>query len=133
MALDSRQIWKRIYKRTHFRSIQISLKGVFAFQISIYLYACMLSCFSCVWLLVTLWTLARQAHLSMGFSKQKYRSGLPCPPPGDLLDSENWTCISYASCMGRSASLPLALLGSLYMHIMHLIFYIYRFLHIMLK
>ena len=30
------------------------------------------------------WTVARQAALSMGFSKQKYWSGLPCPPPGDL-------------------------------------------------
>ena len=43
--------------------------------------------FSCVWLLVTLWTLSRQAPLSMAFSKEKYRSGLPCPPPGDLPDS----------------------------------------------
>ena len=29
------------------------------------------------------WTVARQAHLSMGFSRQEYWSGLPCPPPGD--------------------------------------------------
>ncbi|ELR63021.1 hypothetical protein M91_07536, partial [Bos mutus] len=27
------------------------------------------------------------APLSMGFSRQEYWSGLPCPPPGDLLDS----------------------------------------------
>ena len=33
---------------------------------------------------VTLWTVARQAPLSMGFSRQEYWSGLPCPPPGDL-------------------------------------------------
>ena len=26
--------------------------------------------------------------LSIGFSKQKYWSGLPCPPPGDLPDPE---------------------------------------------
>ena len=32
----------------------------------------------------TLWTEARQAPLSMGFSRQEYWSGLPCPPPGDL-------------------------------------------------
>ena len=32
----------------------------------------------------TLWTVARQAPLSMGFSRQEYWSGLPCPPPGDL-------------------------------------------------
>ena len=29
-------------------------------------------------------TVARQAPLSMGFSRQEYWSGLPCPPPGDL-------------------------------------------------
>ena len=35
-------------------------------------------------LFVTLWTIACQAPLSMGFSRQEYWSGLPCPPPGDL-------------------------------------------------
>ena len=30
--------------------------------------------------------LACQATLSMGFSRQEYWSGLPCPPPGDLSD-----------------------------------------------
>ena len=33
---------------------------------------------------MTLWTVARQAPLSMGFSRQEYWSGLPCCPPGDL-------------------------------------------------
>ena len=32
------------------------------------------------------WTVARQAPLSMGFSRQEYWSGLPCPPPRDLPD-----------------------------------------------
>ena len=32
----------------------------------------------------TLWTVAHQAPLSMGFSKQEYWSGLPCPLPGHL-------------------------------------------------
>ena len=39
---------------------------------------------SCVRILVTLWTVARQAPLSMGFSRQEYWSGLPFPSPGDL-------------------------------------------------
>ena len=30
------------------------------------------------------WTVANQASLSMGFSRQEYWSGLPCTPPGDL-------------------------------------------------
>ena len=34
----------------------------------------------------TLWTVACQAPLSMGFSRQEYWSGLPCSPPRDLLD-----------------------------------------------
>ena len=47
----------------------------------------MLSHFSCVWLFVTPWTVACQSSLSMGFSRQEYWSGMPCPPPGDLPDT----------------------------------------------
>ena len=35
---------------------------------------------------MTPWTVACQAPLSMGFSRQEYWSGLPCPSPGDLPD-----------------------------------------------
>ena len=35
---------------------------------------------------MTLWTVACQTPLSMGFSRQEYWSGLSCPPPGDLPD-----------------------------------------------
>ena len=62
--------------------------------------ACMLSCFSCVWLCATLWTVAHQGSLSMGFSRQAYWIGLPCPPPGDLLDP-GIKHKSYFSCFGR--------------------------------
>ena len=43
----------------------------------------------CAWsnshvqLFVTQWTVARQALLSLAFSRQEYWSGLPCPPPGE--------------------------------------------------
>ena len=47
---------------------------------------CVLNHFSHVWLFVTLWTVAPQAPPSMGFSRQEYWNGLPCPPPGDLPD-----------------------------------------------
>ena len=43
--------------------------------------------FSYIRLFVTLWTIAHQASLSMGFPSQEYWSGLLCPPPGDLSDS----------------------------------------------
>ena len=52
-----------------------------------------------------LWTVARQAPLSLGFSRQKYWSGLPCPPPGDLPDSGTEPMSSAVSV----DSLPLAL------------------------
>ena len=38
-------------------------------------------------LCATLWTVAPQAPLSMGFSRREYWSGLPFPSPGDLPDS----------------------------------------------
>ena len=38
-------------------------------------------------LFATPWTVARQAPLSMGFSRQEYWSGLPFPSPGDLPNS----------------------------------------------
>ena len=38
----------------------------------------------CVWLLLTLWTVACQTLLPMGFFRQEYWSGLPFSPPGNL-------------------------------------------------
>ena len=46
----------------------------------------MVNHFSCVRLCATLWTVTCQAPLSMRFSRQEYRSGLPYPSPGDLPD-----------------------------------------------
>ena len=48
--------------------------------------SCMQSHFSCVRLFVTLWMVAHHAPLSMGFCRQQYWHGLPCPPAGDLPD-----------------------------------------------
>ena len=56
---------------------------VISAQWSLTLYA-MLSHFSHVQPFSPLWTIAHQAPLSMGFSRQEYQSGLSCPPPGDL-------------------------------------------------
>ena len=46
------------------------------------MHACVLSRLSRVQLFVTLWTVAHQAPLAMGCSRQQYWSGLPYPPPG---------------------------------------------------
>ena len=48
------------------------------------MHACMFSCFSNIRLFAVLWTVAHPAPLPMGFSRQEYWSGLPCPPLGDL-------------------------------------------------
>ena len=68
----------------------------------IYIYICVCMCvlsrFSHVRLFATPWTVAHQVPLCMGFSRQKYWSGLPCPPPGDLPDPgiEPWSlCLPY--------------------------------------
>ena len=49
-------------------------------------YSAMLSHFSHVWLFATLWAVAHQAPLSLGFSRQEYWSGLLCPLIGHLSD-----------------------------------------------
>ena len=59
-------------------------------------------------LCVTLWTVACQAPLSMGFSRQEYWSGVPCPPPGDLPDPR----IKPTSPALQAGSLPLSYQGS---------------------
>ena len=55
-------------------------------EIVLCLNMCVLSHFSPVRLRATLWTVALQAPLSMGFSRKEYWSGLPGPFPGDLPD-----------------------------------------------
>ena len=54
--------------------------------INISVCVCVLSRFSYVQLFATLWTIARQASLSMEFSRQECWSGLPFLSPGDLPD-----------------------------------------------
>ena len=60
--------------------------------------------FGCVHLFVSPWAVSRQAPLSMGFSRQEYRRGLPFPSPGDLHnppgirpDSPTWQADSRTS------------------------------------
>ena len=53
-----------------------------------------------------------QAPLSMGFSRQGYWSGLPCPPPGDLPDPGIKPVSLKVSCMGRWALYHWRHLGS---------------------
>ena len=54
-------------------------------KLSQHCYSALSACIlSHVRLFGTLWTVAHQTPLSMGFSRQEYGSGLPCPLPRDL-------------------------------------------------
>ena len=55
---------------------------------------CVCCCFSPARLFSTLWTVARQAPMTMGFSRQEYQSELSFPSPGDLPDPRIEPCIS---------------------------------------
>ena len=57
------------------------------------------------------WTVTRQIPLSVGFSRQEYWSGLPCPPPGDLPDPGIKTPSSAAPAL-QADSFPLCHLGN---------------------
>ena len=66
------------------------------------------SCFRCLWWCsvmsnsMILWTIAHHAPLSMGFTRQEYWSGFPCPPPGDLSNLENEpTSLMFPAVAGR--------------------------------
>ena len=74
VVIISQYIWVSNHHIVHLKLIQSILY-------QLYINVCVLNC---VWLFATLWTVALQAPLSMGFSRQKYWSWLPWPPPGDL-------------------------------------------------
>ena len=83
--------WKRSYFQKKFRKkvvMTLRKNDPTGFLSQPFIFACMLSSFNWVWLFVILWTVTHQAPLSMGFSRQEYWSELPCPPSGDLPDSE---------------------------------------------
>ena len=66
-------------------------------------HVCVLSHFSRGQIFVTPCALAHQTPLSMGFSRQEYWSGLPCPPPGESSRPRDRIRVSYVSCIGRWA------------------------------
>ena len=72
------------YRPSTWKATPASLQDLMPGGTSIFTWGAVLSHFSRVRLFATLWTVARQAPLSVGFSRQTYWSGLPCPSPGDL-------------------------------------------------
>ena len=61
--------------------------------------------------LVSPWTVAHQASLSLGFSREEHWSRLPCPPPGDLADPGIEP--AFLVLRWHAGSLPLVTLGKL--------------------
>ena len=75
---------------------------------------CRLKHFSSVLFLATQWTVAHQAPLFVGFSRQECWSGWPCPPPGVLPKPGIDLCLLR---IPQAVSLPLALPGKpIYVH-----------------
>jgi len=60
---------------------------------------CMLSRFSDVWLFATLWTIAHQFPLSIGFFRQEHWIVLPWSPPRESSKPRDWAHISCFSCI----------------------------------
>ena len=102
-------IFKKLFKQIHRKYSQYvstaKKKSLSLFCLKILwklkMHACILSCFSHVQLFATLWTVACQDPLSMGFSRQEFRSGLLCHPPGESSWPRDQTQVSYVSCIGK--------------------------------
>ena len=64
-------------------------------------HACLLSCFSHVWLFEILRTVACQAPLSMGLSWQEYWRRITISSTRGCSQFRDWTCLSCVYCIGR--------------------------------
>ena len=78
-------------KNLQFLNLNIKAKEIrdWVMTLSVWL----LTHFRCVWLFVTLWTVAHHVPLSMEFSRQEYWSGFSCPMGSS--QPKNQTCFSY--------------------------------------
>ena len=92
---------------------------------------CVLCHFSLCSTLCTPWTVAHQAPLPMGFSRQEYWSGLPCPPPGDLPNPWIKTASPVAPAL-QVGSLLLSHRGSPGAHIYMLPIYVKLYLNVLI-
>ena len=83
------------------------LSTVYCVQNKIVTEILVMLCYACAQLLshvrlfAILWTVAHQVPLSMGFSRQKYWSGVAMPSSRGSSWPRDWTHVSYVSCIGR--------------------------------
>ena len=73
---------------------------------------CMLSCFTCVWILVSVWTVTCQALLSMGILQARILEWVSMPSSRGSSQHSDRTHISYVSCIGRGVLYHYHHLGS---------------------
>ena len=76
-------------RQSLYRGCHVRMKSL-SWTLIQFVHVCMLSC---VWLFVTPWTVACQAPLSTGFSRQEYWSGLPFASPGTVLSQGSNPCL----------------------------------------
>ena len=69
--------------------------------------ACKLSHFCCVPIFMTPWSVAHRAPLSMGFSRQGYWSGLPCPSSKGIFPTQGSNLHLLCLLYWQASSLPL--------------------------
>ena len=75
-----------VYMYVYIHSIYIHFQNCSKSPQTIYTACVCAQLLNCVWLFVIQWTVAHQALLSMGFSRQEYWNELPVSPSGDLPD-----------------------------------------------
>ena len=98
------------YKNVLYHYLLPEKKKKFSLHLCVYAWS-----LSCTGLFVTLWTVAHQAPLSMGFSRQEYQGGLSCPPSKGSSQPRDRNHVSYLL-HGQMGSLPLSHLGNPSLH-----------------
>ena len=86
LACNDGEIWSDFFFPFFSSCHNVVYKRIQFWHIYTYMYICCAQSLSNVLLFVTPWAVAHQASLSLGLFRQEYWSGLPFPPPGDLLD-----------------------------------------------
>ena len=86
LLLSHRLLWMHLFFNLFFFCYSDSLIFIIlsSRSHSFFCITCPACVLSHIWLFTRLWTIARQAPLSMGFFRQEYWSGLPFPSPQDL-------------------------------------------------
>ena len=128
---NSTYVWNRIIVEWWFFQVVIITKLCIHAYVNTFLRmrACVRArLFHCVWLFLIPWTVAHQAPLSVGFSRQEHWSGLPCPPPG-IFATQEWKPSLLHLLHWQACCLPLEPHGEPLYEYTHTHTYIYIYTH----